>query len=131
MALSIKEIDKGLRATGGFTTYAAKKLGVTYQAIHARIKRSPYLQRTLLEIRESYLDLTEHALIQKIKSEDLGAICFFLKCKGKERGYTEKSALEVSGPDGGPIETKVDAIEYMKKRGIPIPDIGIEDIEEN
>jgi len=110
MALSIKEIDEGLRATGGFTTYAAKRLGVTYQAIHARIKRSPYLQRTLIEIRESYLDLTEHALIKKIKSDDLGAICFFLKCKGKERGYVERHELEHTGKDGGAINQKLEIV---------------------
>ena len=92
MALSIGEIDKALRATGGFTTYAAKKLNVTYQAIYARIQKSPQLQRTLLEIRESYLDLSEHKLIQKIRDEDLGAIIWYLKCQGKGRGYREKDS---------------------------------------
>jgi len=96
MSLSIGEIDAALRATGGFTTYAAKKLGVTYQAIYARIQKSPQLQRTLLEIRESYLDLSEHKLIQKIKDEDLGAIIWYLKCQGKNRGYREKESSKDS-----------------------------------
>jgi hypothetical protein len=89
--LTISQIDNGMRATGGFLTYTAKKLGVTYNAIYARIQKSPQLKRTQAEIQESYLDLTEHSLIKKIKDEDLGAICFFLKCKGKSRGYVEKS----------------------------------------
>ena len=75
-------------------TYAAKKLNVTYNAIYARVQKSPQLQRTLAEVQESYLDMTEHALIKKIKDEDLGAICFFLKCKGRKRGYVEKPKEE-------------------------------------
>jgi len=35
---------------------------------------------------------------------DLGAICFYLKCLGRERGYIEK--LEVSGKNGEPIRTE-------------------------
>ena len=115
MALSIKEIDDGLRVTGGFVTYTAKKLGVTYQAIYARIKKSPQLQRTINEINESYLDLTEHSLIKKIKAEDLGAICFYLKCKGKSRGYIEKQQLEHSQDPNNPIVQKIE-VEFVKAK---------------
>lgn len=89
MALSINEIDKALRATGGFVTYAAKKLGVTYNAVYARIQKSPQLQRTLKETKESYLDLAEHSLITLMKDGNLGALAFYLKCQGKGRGYIE------------------------------------------
>ena len=101
--LTIKQIDDGMRATGGFLTYTAKQLGVSYNAIYARIKRSPQLQRTQQEIQESYLDMSEHSLIKKIKAEDLGAICFFLKCKGKGRGYIEKQQLEHSQDPENPV----------------------------
>ena len=89
MALTIKQIDDALRATGGFVTYSAKKLNVTYAAIYARIQKSPQLQRTLKEVKESYLDLAEHKLITKVKDEDLGAIIWYLKCQGRGRGYVE------------------------------------------
>ncbi len=92
--LTIQQIDSGMRATGGFLTYTAKKLGVTYNAIYARIQKSAQLKRTQAEIQESYLDLTEHSLIKKIKDEDLGAIIWYLKCKGKDRGYREKDSGE-------------------------------------
>jgi len=44
------------------------------------------------EIEESMIDLAESKLMEMIKKGDnLGAICFFLKCKGKHRGYVEKA----------------------------------------
>ena len=90
MALTIKQIEDALRATGGFISQAAKKLGVTQQAISKRIKESEKLQQIRVEIDESYLDLAESKLIKKINNDDNGSIFFYLKCKGKHRGYIER-----------------------------------------
>lgn len=95
--LSIKQIETALRATGGFVSQTAKKLNVTQEAIYFRINKSDYLKEVKREIDESYLDLAESKLIKKLNDEDLGALCFYLKCKGKGRGYIEK-----------PIESKVE-----------------------
>ena len=96
MALTIKQIEDGLRASGGFISQAAKKLGVTQQAISDRIRKSEQLQQARKEIDESYLDLAESKLVNKINKEDLGAICFYLKCKGKDRGYVERQEINVN-----------------------------------
>ena len=108
--LTIEQIENALRATGGFVSYAAKELNVTQSAISQRVKASPHLQKVQKEISEQYLDLAESKLLKKIKKqEDLGAICFYLKCKGKGRGYIERQ--EVTGAEGGPI--KVQKIERV------------------
>lgn len=88
--LTIKQIETALRATGGFVSQTAKKLNVTQEAIYFRINKSDYLKQVKHEIDESYLDLAESKLMKKMNEEDLGALCFFLKCKGKGRGYIEK-----------------------------------------
>jgi len=106
--LTIKQIETALRGTGGFVTYAAKKLNCSHQNITKRIKGSPYLTDILNEIRESYLDLTEHSLIKKIQDEDLGAIIFFLKCQGKNRGYIERPPKEDSHEEKDQIVFNID-----------------------
>jgi len=114
-ALKIGQIEAALRVTGGFVTYAAKKLGVTHQAVTSRIKASERLQRVQDEIRESYLDLSEHKLITKIKDEDLGAIIFFLKCRGKGRGYIEKQQIEnVTEQQAQPIKVVIEVEDASK-----------------
>lgn len=88
------QIAEALRAAGGFITHAAKQLGMAHSSIVERVQRSPYLQQVRAEMDEKYLDLAETMLIRKINEADLGAICFYLKCKGKHRGYVEKQIIE-------------------------------------
>lgn len=45
-------------------------------------------------IGEYMIDLAENALYSKIKKGNLTATIFFLKTKGKERGYVEKLQVE-------------------------------------
>jgi len=96
--LTIKQIEAGLRATGGFISQAAKNLGVTQSAISKRIARSDILKAVLEEIVESTLDFAESKLLGLIKESHPASIYFYLKCKGKHRGYVERQ--EVTGAEG-------------------------------
>ena len=49
-------------------------------------------------VKEGLIDLAENQLLNKIKKGDITAIIFFLKCRGKKRGYTEKQEVEISKP---------------------------------
>jgi len=96
MGLSIKHIEEALANNGGFVSKAAKTLGVTPQAIYLRIKESERLQITVDNVRNAKLDLAEDKLMALIEDSNLGAICFYLKCQGKGRGYVElKDKIEV------------------------------------
>jgi len=61
------------------------------------------------EVEESLIDLAESKLMQMIKKgENLGAICFFLKCKAKHRGYVERS--EQSHDVSGSLSLKIERV---------------------
>ena len=49
-------------------------------------------------IQESLLDLAECKLLENIENNENTAIIFYLKTKGKKRGYIEKQELEVVKP---------------------------------
>ena len=93
MALTVKQIETALTNNGGFVSQAAKKLNVSYQAIYKRIKNNKRLQEIKLTVEESNLDLAESKLLTQIRKGNLGAICFYLKCKGKKRGYIETQQM--------------------------------------
>jgi len=93
---TLKECEVALRKSGGFISHAAKALNISSAALSRRIKRSKKLQEIKAEIDEKYLDLAESKLISKINKEDLGAICFYLKCRGKDRGYIEKQIIDLN-----------------------------------
>jgi len=98
MRVSDEMIGKALQATGGFLSLAAQRIGCSTRTIQRRISASAKLQQTLNELVEKNLDIAESSLMRKIVAGELGAICFFLKCKGKHRGYIERQEVAVSVP---------------------------------
>jgi len=115
LKLTIKQIEDALRATGGFVSQTAKKLNCSQETIYKRVAASEHLKQVRHEIEESYLDLAESKLIKKMNEADLGALCFYLKCKGKHRGYVEKQQLEHSGDAQNPVVQKIE-IEFIKAK---------------
>lgn len=112
MALTVEQIIKALKKNAGFVSTTAEALNVTPHAIYKRIRESEKIKQALKEIEEKHLDFAESRLLSKIKKDDLGAICFYLKCKGKDRGYIEKAQLEHSTE-----ENKSLGIRFIKSSG--------------
>ena len=94
--VSDEALVAALRDNGGFISTAAKACGLSPSAISMRIARNPKLKEAVDEIRNAQLDMVEDALIQNIKNRDQRAIEFYLKCRGKERGWVEQTASEVT-----------------------------------
>jgi len=101
----LKDVEAAMRASGGLRTVAAAKLGCSNATITNYCRKHPVLKEIEDEITERHLDLAEHKLISAIKEGDMTAIIFFLKTKGRHRGYSQR--MEVTGADGGPIQTEL------------------------
>ena len=105
--LSDAEIKEALLATGGIQTAAVlwlkakKNISIDRTTICKRIKKSNLLKAVADEATEQMLDVAENGLHRLIKEGDKGAIIFFLKCKGKQRGYIERQ--EMTGADGASL----------------------------
>ncbi len=115
------EIEEAMRASKGIITAAGawlaknKRKRISQQGLSARIAKSERLQQVRLEIDEATLDFVESKLFELLNKGDKTAIIFYLKCKGKNRGYVERS--EIVGKDGAPVQftlvdimTKADAV---------------------
>jgi len=101
---SLKEITDALKATHGFVSFAARKLGMGSSALCERVKKNPELQRVIEECHEENLDLGEVKLLEAVNKCEGWAVCFLLKTKGKKRGFVERVEQEHSGPGGGKIQ---------------------------
>jgi hypothetical protein len=95
-------IEKALWEAKGLMYAAAQYIGMDYSLLTVRVKNSSKLQRVREEAMERRLDMAETCLddlVLKPSPSQLGAICFFLKCQGKKRGYVERQETEqVNGP---------------------------------
>ena len=90
MGVSRENLIKALEASGGIMSKAAEMLGVTRAAVRNRIIKDTELVEKLEECKETRIDIAEDALGRLVKADNLGAVCFTLKCLGKERGYVEQ-----------------------------------------
>lgn len=103
---SVAQVEDAIRKAAGNVTAAARGLGVGRTALHRRIARSPQLQQTLQEEREALVDMAESALRAEVLERNMTAIIWTLKAspEAKRRGWGERR--ELTGADGGPIQTR-------------------------
>lgn len=95
--LTVKQVETALKEAKGYLSIAADRLGCAYQTVRNYINRHQTLQAVLEAINERQVDLSENKLISQINEGNTTAIIFHLKCKGKKRGYVEKTEVEHSG----------------------------------
>ena len=102
--VTTEQCEKALIKSNGLITPAAKSLGICQQALSNRIAKSERLQKARELTTEKMLDAAENTLHKKIyKEENLTASIFYLKTKGRHRGYIEKKEAEISGNADAPL----------------------------
>jgi hypothetical protein len=99
---SLDQVEAALRASAGIRSAAAMKLGCSTRTISNYLDRYPELREVEADILEQNLDLAETKLLTAIRDGDLRAVIFYLKTKGKVRGYSERTELTTS--EGEPID---------------------------
>ncbi len=86
---------QGLELNLGNISAACTQANISRQTYYRWIEDESFSE-LCDNIKEGLIDLAENQLLNKINKGDITAIIFFLKCKGKKRGYTEKQELQIS-----------------------------------
>jgi len=89
-----KQLLAALEASMGNVSAAARALGYTRRRVEQRIAKSPKLQEAKNDLRESMTDNAESALNRAILQGEAWAVCFYLKCQAKNRGYVERTEVQ-------------------------------------
>jgi hypothetical protein len=110
------QMVRAIRDARGLVAVAARKLQIDRQTIYNRMQKSDAVKDAVAEAREFVLDVAEAKLMQAVEAGEPYAICFTLKCLGKARGYVETQRHELTGKDGGPIETREMSDEELIER---------------
>lgn len=96
--MSLAQIEAALRACGGVYSAAAQKLGCVPNTVRNYVNRTPKLQKAIREIAERNVDLAESALMMVMRNpshpKHVTAVIFYLKTKGRHRGYVERQEFD-------------------------------------
>ncbi len=100
---SVNDVVECARKKGGFITDVAKALNVHYNTVTRWKKKYKAIKEAFFEANERQLDFTESQLMKSIKKGNVTAIIFYLKTKGKHRGYTERFEHKITEGEQGQV----------------------------
>lgn len=89
----IKALEKSL----GVVTTAAKAAGIDRLTHYNWMRTDPKYKAAVESIADIALDFAESQLHKNMQNGSDAATIFYLKTKGKRRGYVEKTEVEHSG----------------------------------
>jgi hypothetical protein len=108
---TVEKVIEALKATKGRVYLAARRLRCDPNTVINYKNRYPQIAQACAEQEEERLDIAESALDKAVANGESWAVCFTLKCKGKHRGYVEKTVIAHGGDAESPAirtETTVD-----------------------
>lgn len=80
----------------GIISYACEKTGISRATYYNWINSDDEFKAACEDVDEAVIDVVESKLLSQINDDNLTAIIFYLKTKGKKRGYVEKVENDVS-----------------------------------
>ncbi len=90
----------------GVVTTAVKSVGVARSTFYKWIKEDQEFAKAVKEIENIALDFAESQLHSQMKDGNTSATIFYLKCKGKKRGFYEKQQIDMT-TDDEPIKINI------------------------
>ena len=94
----VKALEKRL----GIVTQAAKDVGIARSTHYDWMESDPEYKKAVDALEDVVLDFGEQCLFEQMRDGTPASTIFFMKYKGRKRGYETRTVL--TGPDGGPIE---------------------------
>jgi hypothetical protein len=86
----IEALEKSL----GIVTTATKSVGISRETHYRWLKEDPEYKEKVDSIGDMALDFAESQLHKQIREGNSTATIFFLKTKGKNRGYIERQEVQ-------------------------------------
>ncbi len=89
----IEALEKSL----GVVTTACKTVGISRQTHYEWLREDGQYRDAVDDISDVALDFAESQLHKQIQNGEVSSTIFYLKTKGKRRGYIERQEIENSG----------------------------------
>ena len=92
-----REILEALEKSLGIVTTACKQVGIHRDTYYEWLKKDKEFKKKVKDLENVALDFAESQLHKQIAKGNPLSTMFYLKCKGKKRGYIEQQEVKVTG----------------------------------
>jgi hypothetical protein len=92
-----RSLLEALEKSLGIVTSACKSAGCSRETFYKYCKEDDDFKRDVDELANVALDFAESQLHKQIRDGIPSSTIFYLKTKGKSRGYIEKQELDITG----------------------------------
>jgi len=89
----IEALEKSL----GIVTTACKSVGISRETHYRWLREDEQYKDAVDDISDVALDFAESQLHKQIQNGEVSSTIFYLKTKGKKRGYVERQEIDNSG----------------------------------
>jgi hypothetical protein len=113
MDINKKAMVEALEKSLGVVTTACKTVGIARATHYLWMNTDDEYKQAVEDISNVALDFAESQLHKQIKEGNSTSTIFYLKTKGKKRGYVERQ--EITGADGLPSNIQVEIIRGNKE----------------
>jgi hypothetical protein len=93
-----KAMLDALEKSLGVVTSACKSVGIARQTHYEWLKEDADYKAAVDELSDVAIDFAESQLHKQIREGNSTATIFFLKTKGKKRGYIERQEVDIQTP---------------------------------
>jgi hypothetical protein len=93
-----KAMLDALEKSLGVVTSACKSVGIARQTHYEWMKEDADYKAAVDELSDVAIDFAESQLHKQIREGNSTATIFFLKTKGKKRGYIERQEVDIQTP---------------------------------
>ena len=107
-----KKLIKALEQSLGVVTTACKNVDVARSTFYDWYNAEEVFKKEVDGIGDIAIDFAESQLHKQIQDGNSTSTIFYLKCKGKKRGYVERT--EIVGVEGEPTAFKIEIIDRSK-----------------
>tara|TARA_R110002167_G_scaffold109315_2_gene278681 strand:- start:6648 stop:6998 length:351 start_codon:yes stop_codon:yes gene_type:complete len=101
-----EKVLEALEQALGVVTFACKAAGVGRSTFYKWMKEDEEFAKKVKDIEGVALDFVESQLFAQIKDHSTAATIFYLKTKGRKRGYWEKQQMDIT-TDDEPIQITI------------------------
>lgn len=103
----------------GIVTTACEACQMPRSTFYVWMKADEQFKAAVEDIQDVAIDYVEGKLFNLIEKEDTAATIFFMKTRGKKRGYVERT--ELTGENGGPVQNTLQVKIIRDKGNEPAP----------